>query len=168
MTMPDDDRDRPSSPGSDRARWTVSATLESVGSTRRDVNKWLLLVGASKAIRDAAGLVVSELLTNAVRATADPQGRIRLALNKQPAGWEVTVADRGHGFPARPRQQQLTAGDPLPVTGRGLLVVDRLAGPVSVQRRAAGWTVVKALIRAPRKDSTTQQGVVTRSAGSDR
>ena len=86
-------------------------------------------------------LVLSELVTNAVRASR-PEGDIRVELTTGPLGWGVAVSDRGGGF-VLPEGD--TAADPLVVGGRGLHVVAEVAGPVSVQYDR-GWTVVRTVV----------------------
>ncbi len=59
------------------------------------------------------GLVVSELVTNAVKYG---QGRIRVAIVRAPGGLTVTVSDEGPGF-----------SDPLPGGGLGMRLITALA-----------------------------------------
>jgi anti-sigma regulatory factor (Ser/Thr protein kinase) len=85
-------------------------------------------------------LVLSELVTNAVRASG-PEGDIRVELTAGPPSWGVAVGDCGSGFVL----PEGAAADPLAVGGRGLHVVAEVAGPVSVQHDR-GWTVVRTVV----------------------
>ena len=98
-------------------------------------------MGASEPVTRDVQLVLSELVTNAVRASR-PEGDIRVELTDGPPGWGVAVSDCGSNF-ALPDGG--AAADPLAVGGRGLHVVAEVAGPVSVQHDR-GWTVVRTVV----------------------
>ena len=97
--------------------------------------------GAPEPVTRDVQLVLSELVTNAVRASR-PDGDIRVELAAGPPGWEVVVSDCGSGFVL---PQGGSAADPLAVGGRGLHVVAEVAGPVSVEHDR-GWTVVRTVV----------------------
>ncbi|HEV2980220.1 MAG TPA: ATP-binding protein [Solirubrobacteraceae bacterium] len=93
------------------------------------------LSGVPPEVRDAAELMTSELTTNCVRhartefeVTVDAQQSIRIA-----------VTDAGAGDP------QVLSPAPTDLTGRGLLIVSRLASRWGVIPAAPGKTVWFAL-----------------------
>ncbi|MFV0132171.1 ATP-binding protein [Streptomyces sp. HMX87] len=81
---------------------------------------------------DAARLVVSELVTNALRHAPGP---CRLELTLVDGGLEIAVSDTGDGFPTfLPR-------DPRRVGRHGLEIVTRLCDEVITRPHAGGKTV---------------------------
>jgi len=68
---------------------------------------------------DTALLLVTELVTNAVRHGGDP---VHVQVTDQPEHVRVDVMDGGSGVPVR-----LSGVDPWAESGRGLLLVDLLA-----------------------------------------
>ncbi|MGW8063740.1 ATP-binding protein [Streptomyces ziwulingensis] len=81
---------------------------------------------------DAARLVVSELVTNALRHAPGP---CRLELTLAEDGVEIAVSDTGEGYPTfLPR-------DPLRVGRHGLEIVTRLCDEVITKPNATGKTV---------------------------
>ncbi|WP_223180629.1 ATP-binding protein [Streptomyces griseicoloratus] len=81
---------------------------------------------------DAARLVASELVTNALRHAPGP---CRLGLTLVGDSVEIAVSDTGEGFPTfLPR-------DPLRVGRHGLEVVTRLCEEIITRPHAAGKTV---------------------------
>ena len=97
---------------------------------------------------------MSELVTNAVRASrADDSVHLELAATDD--GWAITVRNRGEGFVPP------TTGfpdDPLAVGGRGLPVVSALAGPLTVERDAQGWNVVRTALLGQERRAITPAG----------
>jgi two-component sensor histidine kinase len=83
----------------------------------------------------AIGIVVTELITNALKYGAD---RIAICLRRDGAEIEVVVQDGGSGFPA--------AFDPMQSRGLGMRVATTLArqlgGTLQVDREASGGRVV--------------------------
>ena len=74
-------------------------------------------------IREEATLLVSELITNAVRhATGSAQPEVELRIRSEPGRIRVAVSDPGGGFEPAPRLP--TAGEG---SGWGLYLVDRIA-----------------------------------------
>jgi len=124
--------------------WMLPATPSSIRPARQQTSDWLAAAGASTAESRDAALVVSELFTNAVRASK-PQDRVRVELASTAAGWAISVADLGEVFSPLTRD---AAHGPLAVGGRGLHVVSSVAGPVTVHRDPQGWTVVRAVLPA--------------------
>ena len=123
------------------SEWTLPAESASIPWARQLAAGWLAAAGASEPVTRDVQLVLSELVTNAVRASR-PEGDIRVELTAGPPGWEVAVSDCGSSF-ALPDGG--AAADPLAVGGRGLHVVAEVAGPVSVQHDR-GWTVVRTVV----------------------
>ncbi len=90
----------------------------------------------TKSARDAAVLMVSELVTNAVLHGRPP---IVIMIERDQSDVRVSVAD---DHPGRPTLQSPSPDAP---GGRGLLVVDALASAWGVQTRVVGkavWFVV--------------------------
>jgi anti-sigma regulatory factor (Ser/Thr protein kinase) len=92
-----------------------------------------------QATRDSLTMIVTELVTNAVRhAGVSEDDAVDLHLSTGPGPVRLSVRDRGGGFDpaaldARP--------DPLQVGGQGLVIVGALAQSWGVQRDADGCTV---------------------------
>jgi len=110
------------------------------GAARQFLSSQLLRLLAplrdAEAIHDAE-LVVSELVTNAVRAGA---GTVRVALRLHHGELEVAVADDGPGWPTlmRPGEQD--------AHGRGLVLVDALAESWRTERIDSGGKRVRVTI----------------------
>ncbi|MDX3386801.1 ATP-binding protein [Streptomyces niveiscabiei] len=86
---------------------------------------------------DTAGLAMSELVTNAVKATNDPHGVIGVQLCAVASSLYVEVwDDRADALPVRKRPESDAEG------GRGLLLVDAVAETWGVERPPAGGKVV--------------------------
>ena len=87
---------------------------------RAAIAEWL--DGVERGVREDVKLLVSELVTNAVRHPRR-DGHIELSLRHARGRVHVEVTDPGEGF-SKPR-----VGPPAPdaLGGRGLLIVDRLA-----------------------------------------
>ncbi|MFJ8544047.1 ATP-binding protein [Streptomyces sp. NPDC093586] len=81
---------------------------------------------------DAARLVASELVTNALRHAPGP---CRLMLTLVGDGVEIAVSDTGEGFPT------FLPSDPLRVGRHGLEIVTRLCDEVITKPHATGKTV---------------------------
>ncbi|MFG3102076.1 ATP-binding protein [Streptomyces sp. NPDC048182] len=89
-------------------------------------------VEAAGTFADAARLVVSELVTNALRHAPGP---CRLELTLKGDSVEIAVSDTGDGFPTfLPR-------DPQRVGRHGLEIVTRLCDEVITKPHASGKTV---------------------------
>jgi anti-sigma regulatory factor (Ser/Thr protein kinase) len=141
----------------DRGKWVLPASTAAVAPARGHARRWLTDAGAPTPVRDAAVLVVSELVTNAIQASPAPDNTIRLQLTRTAAGWRITVADRGHGF-ILPLSLVPEPGT-LPVGGRGLAVVASVAGAISVRRHPGGWTAVSTVVPAATGDENiTSEG----------
>jgi signal transduction histidine kinase len=80
---------------------------------------------------DSAALVFGELVANAMRH--GPPGEVRVTLRWLDSQPTLSVTDAGPGFAFDPRLPD--AGQ---VGGRGLFIVNHVAGPVRVERRTGG------------------------------
>ncbi|MFG2696980.1 SpoIIE family protein phosphatase [Kitasatospora sp. NPDC051984] len=98
------------------AGWTLPAEPTAVSRARRLVRHTLADWGV-EALTDTAELLVSELVTNAVRYASAPIG-VRLTLG------EVLLVEISDPLPDPPRERHASAGDE---GGRGLELVRRLA-----------------------------------------
>ncbi|MEU6108525.1 ATP-binding protein [Streptomyces albidoflavus] len=114
----------------------VSAVADARGTARTFVDKLEPSVASEAA--DAVVLVVSELVTNALRHGG---GRCTLDLTAHPDGIEVAVHDRSPRAP-RMRTPDLTGR----TGGFGWPMVNRLSRATAVNRRADGGKTVSALL----------------------
>ncbi|MFF9490348.1 ATP-binding protein [Streptomyces sp. NPDC014676] len=91
----------------------------------------------------AAELVISELLTNAVE---HGHGEMTLAVARTGSALEITVADHG------PAARSTSFSDP-DEHGRGLAIVAALAQDLSIDKTAGGWRALARLtLRSPMSD----------------
>ena len=117
--------------------WSASVErLEECSAARRAFVEYLRSQADEGADIDAAELIFSELLSNALR-----YGSVRLSIAWLPDGALLRVRDRGEPFsvPAR-RAPDLAAPG-----GRGLFLVQRLAKNLSYERASDG-NVAKAVL----------------------
>ncbi|MFJ3724962.1 ATP-binding protein [Streptomyces sp. NPDC090045] len=121
--------------------------------------------GAGQEALETAELVLSELLTNAlrVRVPSDRQVGVRIAHSTADGLLRLEVSDAGEGRP------ELRSPEPDDTGGRGLLIVDALAHCWGVSPRAGGigktiWAELKApdLRAGP---ETTEMAAVTVRTG---
>ncbi|MBQ0826342.1 ATP-binding protein [Streptomyces tagetis] len=129
--------------GPDAADTTVTTVVEFRGGTAmipasRDVVQGFVArlgeagVAATDAFLDAARLIVSELVTNALRHAPGP---CRLELTLLDEDVQIAVSDTGEGFPTfLPR-------DPRRVGRHGLEIVTRLCDELITRPHATGKTV---------------------------
>ncbi|MEU9169964.1 ATP-binding protein [Streptomyces sp. NPDC048420] len=101
--------------------------------------------GVDQDVLDTAELVLSELVTNALRARApgDRQVGLRIAHLREEALLRLEVSDAGEGLPRvrHPGEDE--------IGGRGLMLVDALTYRWGVQEREGGigktvWAEIKA------------------------
>ena len=83
-------------------------------------------------------LVCTELFVNAVEASG-PDGQVTLVVTEEPGQIAVEVADDGPGFTAPP---SFDMPEPDATSGRGLALVELIAGPVVIRRRG-GRTIIR-------------------------
>lgn len=116
----------------------------SVAVAREHVRAELRSLGVSGTAVEDTALVVSELLSNALRhARPLPSGLIRVAWRARDNQVEVAVSDGGSATEPTPRTPALTT-----LGGRGLGIVDFLSEAWGV-RHEHGTTTVWAVLRAP-------------------
>jgi len=122
-----------------RAALTLTADREAAGRSRAFAAgvcaRWSL-----DDIIDDVILLVSELVTNAV---VHARTKAELQLTRGRAVLTIAVADNASGLPC------LGAANPLAPTGRGLLLVTRLADALGSYRRPGGGKVVWCALRLP-------------------
>jgi len=118
----------------------------SVSLARRHLSADLFASGVLGSVVDDASVIVSELLSNALRhARPLPSGQIRVAWTRQGDAVEVAVSDGGAATEPRRGRPALSS-----LGGRGLGIVESLAECWGVRREDSGGTTVWAVIKAPR------------------
>lgn len=120
-----------------REGWTVWRVPEAVGHARRFTRRTLRSWGVPAVNRDAALLIVSELVTNALVHT---DGRVRLDLTLLDNRLRVAVADASARTPAKPTSISWEA-----TGGRGILLVEAMSdtwGTVPVSGGKQVWAEV--------------------------
>jgi anti-anti-sigma factor len=105
-----------------RHRTKLPRGPEAPAAARRAVVSWLAEALGAEALDDVE-LLVSELVTNAVRHPRAADGRIEVEAVVLPGRVRVAVSDPGTGF----TKPKVGAPPPDAVGGRGLLIVDRVA-----------------------------------------
>jgi anti-sigma regulatory factor (Ser/Thr protein kinase) len=119
-------------PESPPAQAVFTRATSSVASARGWLTSFLQDSESSVAATDVAVLVMSELVTNAVRhGDGDIVTRVALVAGEV----RIAVTDSGAALP------ELLPADPHRVGGVGLLIVDRLADRWGVDRFPGGKTV---------------------------
>lgn len=120
-------------------------TAASAAAARVNVTDGLAGAGVSPAAISDAELVVSELVSNAIRhARPLPGATVQLTWALGNGSVEISVRDGGASAPPRPALPSLSS-----LGGRGLAVVERLACRWGISTSEAG-TVVWAVLPAPR------------------
>ncbi|MFC9972006.1 ATP-binding protein [Spirillospora sp. NPDC127200] len=121
----------------------------SVAVARRRLGSELAESGVLDSIVDDANVIVSELLSNALRhARSLPGGQIRLSWTRRGDMLELAVSDGG--AMTEPRRGPGTLSS---LGGRGLGIVEALAEGWGVRHDEDGTTTVWALLNAPRMAS---------------
>lgn len=111
---------------------------EAVAVARHQVTASLAAGGVTGQVLDDAAMVVSELLTNAIRyAPAIAGGVVVLGWQVRSGKVELRVTDGGSGRVVETRPAPATA-----VCGRGLHIVERLAASWGVTEHAGGLRTV--------------------------
>ena len=113
-------------------RMPLGPTGASAAAARRAVTDWLQERGLDGELPASASLVVSELVTNALRHGRAP---IQLHVRLDREGLVVEVSDGAHG---RPVARDL---DPASVDGRGLHLIDALSSSRGTRPTGAGKAV---------------------------
>ncbi len=132
-------------------------TASSVGVARRRLIGDLTEAGVYEATACDAGLVISELISNALRhATPLPGSTVRVSWRLDEDGIEVAVSDGGGPTVPAVNQPGLNA-----IGGRGLGIVDRLAQRwgVYTDPEGAGETTVWALLALHCDEAADSAGV---------
>lgn len=127
------------SPASGAVLMLLPHALASVASARRVVVTAALQARMSRAAREDLAVVVSELVTNALRhARPLPDGQIELGYQyeAEDGSMRVHVRDGGASTPPRARKAHATA-----TNGRGLAIVARLADSWGVHTGDTSTTV---------------------------
>jgi anti-sigma regulatory factor (Ser/Thr protein kinase) len=116
----------------------VSCTLPSRPEAAAEARRALVGLAFSESTRENIALLVSELVTNAVRHAGIPAGDpIQVELHNEAGRVRLAVHDGGGGFPLPVPEPEA----PLVADGRGLLLVDALSDAWGVEAGADGCTV---------------------------
>jgi anti-sigma regulatory factor (Ser/Thr protein kinase) len=117
---------------------SLSATADAPARARGAVAAWLARDHGDRSLVENALLVVSELVTNAIRhADAGPAEAVRLTARAAPGAVRIAVLDGGTGGEVR-RRADRPADD---FGGYGLALVDQIARAWGVERDERGTTV---------------------------
>jgi anti-sigma regulatory factor (Ser/Thr protein kinase) len=123
--------------GSD-LRLELSASLRGAPQVRAALGPWLRDHHIKNEVANEVTLVCTELFVNAVEA-AGPEGSVTVTVAQEPGQIAVEVADNGPGFKDKP---DFRMPDPSASRGRGLALVEMIAGPIVIKRRS-GRTVIR-------------------------
>jgi len=115
-----------------RAERSLPAQPMSVPLARSWVQGWLVGSAVPSTLEDLVTLVVSELVTNAVRQSDGP---VRITLETDASTLLVEVFDSGHRMPA------LRGWEPDATSGRGLRLIDSTCDEWGVREDLDGKTV---------------------------
>ncbi|MGW2835419.1 ATP-binding protein [Streptomyces sp. NPDC001286] len=122
--------------------------LHTPAVARRITQRWLETAEQTGRIEDAV-LIVSELVTNAVRHTG---AACRLALSLQDGQLDIAVADHSEALPEIDRHAgRTTCGD------FGLNIIEQLGGGVTVVPGLGGKTVHVVLRLRPGPDTSRNE-----------
>jgi anti-sigma regulatory factor (Ser/Thr protein kinase) len=117
---------------------TIHGRAEEVSGARAFVTRTLSAAGKGQRVdSDAATLLTSELVTNAILHTASgaPDGSVTVVMVDVPDGVLIEVIDDGSGG------TPIVKGDLLSADGHGLYLVQQLAAQWGYLRDPAGTTV---------------------------
>ncbi len=120
--------------------WYVPNERGATRELRREFMRFITRHASPDSDLEAAQLIFSELLTNAVESSDGP---VWVSLDwggQQPV---LSVNDLGPGFEL---PDNTDMPDPSVVGGRGLLIVTHLVGHLEVARKAAGGSRVRAIL----------------------
>jgi len=118
-------------PEAEAAAWTLTARPTAVAQAR-DLIRDRLLAWGLQGLSDVVELLVSEVVTNALRYGIAPFG---LRMTRDAASVMIEVSD---GNPTVPRLRNVQVGDE---GGRGLHLVDELSNDWGVRSHPQGKTV---------------------------
>ncbi|MFE4019790.1 ATP-binding protein [Streptomyces sp. NPDC059101] len=110
------------------------------GELRRQLEQW----GLAEELGESAALLVSELVTNAVRAQAADGGAwvgVRFARERGGRRLRLEVRDRSGGRPVIKEKQMEATEEEAAECGRGLVLVDALASGWGVEPDGIGKVV---------------------------
>lgn len=111
----------------------------SVRIARTELTSFLRDCGVRDAVIEDAVVILSELVTNAVRhASRAPDATLQVEWELQPSRIKLQVTDTGTGAGTGPRRPVHDAGA---VGGRGLSIVAALADSWRLERATDGTTV---------------------------
>jgi anti-sigma regulatory factor (Ser/Thr protein kinase) len=132
--LPDDAKLYPGTVARRTIRRVLPAAPDAVGKARRSV----IGLPVDQATRDVLSLLVSELVTNAIRhAGLTPQDPISVHITSHADRVRIAVRDGGPGFsPSDPAEAPIDARG-----GRGCMIVAALSDDWGVERDATGCTV---------------------------
>jgi anti-sigma regulatory factor (Ser/Thr protein kinase) len=126
----------------------------SVAVARRRLSADLLSSGTLESVVDDATVIISELLSNALRhARPLETGQIRVAWSRHGDSIEVAVSDGGAA--TEPRRSRPTLSS---LGGRGLAIVETLAECWGVRHEGGGGTTVWAILRVPQPAQSAPLG----------
>jgi len=123
-------------------RVVLPSSVTAVRSARTELASFLRDSGVRDSVVDDAVVILSELVTNAVRhASAGPGDELRVEWTLESRRLRMRVSDGGRRSPP-------TLHDQGAVGGRGLSIVAALADSWSLERAERGTTVT-AVLRVP-------------------
>ncbi len=134
--------------------WYLDSAV-AVTELRREIRRYLDRHAEPGSDLESAELVASELLTNAFRHGHGPSW---VSLSWSATSPVLQVADLGAGFELEARLPD----DRAQPGGRGLFLIDRFATRVDVRARAAGGSIVTAVLPVTRATSASHDPPVTR------
>lgn len=102
-------------------RWTLPCEVSSVGDARRALRNVLEEVGSSIDERNAAAMVITELLANAIIHADRAGGQIEVVIECSDRQIHIEVTDQNARAPVR-REVDIDAA-----AGRGLAIIDSLS-----------------------------------------
>jgi anti-sigma regulatory factor (Ser/Thr protein kinase) len=132
-------------------RESYQATPDSIPRARHDVRRLASSAGASRALRDAMSLAVTEAVTNSiVHGYRGKPGEVELTAQIAPGTLVVIVTDRGCGFHTPPAN---------PGLGVGLALMADASAHLDIAECATGGTDVTCASRSTlRRKVRTQPG----------
>lgn len=136
--------------------WTCAADPGELAGLRATAGRWLGAHGVQSDECMELVLVISELVSNAIQATADGGTPVELRLRLVDGTVAMTVADRGPGFDHADVAELETMAEVGATRGRGLPIVAAMTDELTTSRRA-GVTEVR-VTRRLNPDRTPPRG----------